>query len=714
MKMEQYMAHTNYALWEVIVNGNGEVQTTKDEAGNEVEVPPVTAHQILARTRERKAKSTLLMTISYENLARFYRIKDAKTLWAAIKTRFGEGLDKGYDRFQRLFSLLEIHRAGVSTEDANPNFLRSLPSAWSNISLIMRNKPDIDNLNINDLYNNLKVYEADIKGSAGSFLNSQNVAFVFAECTSSTNELNAAYSVSTTTGHNDLKEMDLKWQVAMLSMRVECFNCHRRGHFARDCRIAKNPGNRGRDVGNGGYKGRDNVIRPAREEDKKALKQTHQSQMPQYSQLEGKRSSVDTSEGSARASFILSLELLILSSSYLLGFHMIFVVMEMMTLTAPKTSTACVEKPKEDSMSHLIKDYTFHEDIMAKKSVLPNNVGKGTGHKKSRTVWNNVQRINHQNKFAPTTVFTRSGRIPVSAAKPKATASTCAAKPVNTAGPTQSGHPQQDLKNKGIVDSRCSRHMTWNKAYLADYKEINDKGFVAFGSSRGKITDKERKNKTLIEAAKTMLTYSLLPVTFWAEAVNTACYVLNRALVTKSHNKTLYELLNGKFEGKADEGFWLGTGPNWLFDFDSLTNSMNYIPVSAGNQTKKNAGPQDTNGNADDKAVDDKPKDDTGSKTIKKPVNKKDQAYKDELDRLMSQENKASDATNTLRKEFKQGCMDQRGATKASSTNDFNTDSNPVNVASTSRTFSAGGPSSPHPHIFIPANTLLHVDPKES
>nr|GEV11121.1 hypothetical protein [Tanacetum cinerariifolium] len=117
---------------------------------------------------------------------------------------------------------------------------------------------------------------------------------------------------------------------------------------------------------------------------------------------------------------------------------------------------------------------------MARKSMLPNNVGKG-GHRESRPVWNNVQRINHQNKFAPTAVFTRFGRIPVSAAKPKAASSTSAAKP---------GHPHQALKNKGIVDNWCSRHMTGNKAYLADYQEINDGGFVAFGSSRGKITGK--------------------------------------------------------------------------------------------------------------------------------------------------------------------------------------------------------------------------------
>ncbi|GJU88417.1 putative ribonuclease H-like domain-containing protein [Tanacetum coccineum] len=129
----------------------------------------------------------------------------------------------------------------------------------------------------------------------------------------------------------------------------------------------------------------------------------------------------------------------------------------------------------------------------------------------------------------------------------------------------------------------------------------------------------ERKNRTLIEAARTMLANSKLPTTFWAEAVNTACYVQNRVLVTKPHNKTPYELflgrkpalgfmkpfgclvtiLNtidhlGKFDGKADEGFFVGysinrSGPNWLFDIDALTKLMNYKPVVAGNQSNGNA-----------------------------------------------------------------------------------------------------------------------------
>nr|GFA99543.1 hypothetical protein [Tanacetum cinerariifolium] len=91
---------------------------------------------------------------------------------------------------------------GVSTEDANQKFLKYLPSARSNISLIISNKPCIDNLDIDDMYNNLKVYEADTKGSSRLSSNSQNVDFVSAKSTSSTNELNAAYSVSTTTCHS--------------------------------------------------------------------------------------------------------------------------------------------------------------------------------------------------------------------------------------------------------------------------------------------------------------------------------------------------------------------------------------------------------------------------------------------------------------------------------------------------------------------------------
>ncbi|GKG16590.1 hypothetical protein Tco_0361547, partial [Tanacetum coccineum] len=74
----------------------------------------------------------------------------------AFKISNSEGLEKGYDRFQQLLSQLEVQGAEVSTEDANHKFLRSLPPAWSNLAMTIRTNPEIDNLSIDDLYNDNK------------------------------------------------------------------------------------------------------------------------------------------------------------------------------------------------------------------------------------------------------------------------------------------------------------------------------------------------------------------------------------------------------------------------------------------------------------------------------------------------------------------------------------------------------------------------------
>ncbi|GKB84139.1 hypothetical protein Tco_0956411, partial [Tanacetum coccineum] len=204
------------------LNGDGLISIETDEKGVEIDSTSKDSQALLPRQRERKAKSILLLAIPDEYQLRFHGIKDAKSLWAAIKSRFGgnveskedavkllkqqfenfsvsdtEGLDKAYDRFQKPLSLLEVHGAAVSNEDANQNFVRALPSSWNNVALIMRNKAGIDDLDIYDLYNNLKVFEADIKGFSGSSSISQNVAFLFAEDTNSINEVNTANGVST-------------------------------------------------------------------------------------------------------------------------------------------------------------------------------------------------------------------------------------------------------------------------------------------------------------------------------------------------------------------------------------------------------------------------------------------------------------------------------------------------------------------------------------
>ncbi|GKB06540.1 retrovirus-related pol polyprotein from transposon TNT 1-94, partial [Tanacetum coccineum] len=119
-----------------------------------------------------------------------------------------------------------------------------------------------------------------------------------------------------------------------------------------------------------------------------------------------------------------------------------------------------------------------------------------------------------------------------------------------------------DLQDQGVIDSGCSRHMTGNMSYLTDYEEI-DGGYVAFrGNPKGgKIIGKvaEKRNRTLIEAARTMLADSKLPTTFWAKAVNTACYVQNRVCPVTILN-TIDHL--GKFNGKINEGFFVGYSLN--------------------------------------------------------------------------------------------------------------------------------------------------------
>nr|GEV99919.1 hypothetical protein [Tanacetum cinerariifolium] len=266
MKIEHYLGHTDYPIWEVIQKGNGPVQVSTDTNGQIRVLPPKTAEEILARERERKAKTTLLMAIPEDHLAKFHKITNAKEMWKAIKSRFGgndeskkmqkyilkqqfegffisnsEGLHKGYDRFQIPLSQLEIYGAGVSTEDANQKFLR--------------------------------VFESDVKGSTTLSSCTQNVAFVSSDSTNSTNEvamistrLKKFYKKTGRKLHFDAKE-----PVGFDKTKVECFNCHNTGHFTRECRSKGNLKSRRRDARNTGYKARDNEKRPTKQNEHKAM-----------------------------------------------------------------------------------------------------------------------------------------------------------------------------------------------------------------------------------------------------------------------------------------------------------------------------------------------------------------------------------------------------------------------------------------------------------
>nr|GEV46686.1 hypothetical protein [Tanacetum cinerariifolium] len=240
MRTEKYFLTIDYSLWEVILNGDSPTPIRVGKGVLQL-VAPTTAEQKLTRKNELKAR---------------------------------ESLDQIHDRLQKLIS-------------------------W-------RNKTDLEEQSLDDLFNSLKIYEVEVKSSFSVSTSTQNIAFVSSSNTNSTTEpVSAAASVSAVSAKlpvspllnvdslsnaviysffasqsfstqldnddlkqidaDDLKEMDLKWQMAMLTMRarrflqrtrrnlgangptslgfdiskVECYNCHKKGHFTRECRSSK-------------------------------------------------------------------------------------------------------------------------------------------------------------------------------------------------------------------------------------------------------------------------------------------------------------------------------------------------------------------------------------------------------------------------------------------------------------------------------------------
>ncbi|GJW01388.1 putative ribonuclease H-like domain-containing protein [Tanacetum coccineum] len=334
----------DYALWEVIENGA--TLPKKIMEGVMTEMPITTAEEKAQRRLEVKARSTLMMGIPNEHQLKFNSIKDAKKLPEAVEKRFGgnaatrktqrnllkqqyenftapssEMLDQTFDWIQKLVSQLELLDEKLSQEDVNQKLLRSLSPECNTHAVVWRNKADLDIMSMYDLYNNLKVYEPEVKGMSSSSSSTQNMAFVSSSNnnTSSTNgavnnaqAVNTAHGVSTASTQvndayftnidnlsdaivcaffasqpnspqlvhedlqqihpDDMEKMDLRWQMAMLTMKarrflkntgrkltvngneticfdkskVKCYNCHKRGHFARECKALRNQDNKNR------------------------------------------------------------------------------------------------------------------------------------------------------------------------------------------------------------------------------------------------------------------------------------------------------------------------------------------------------------------------------------------------------------------------------------------------------------------------------------
>nr|GEX09041.1 hypothetical protein [Tanacetum cinerariifolium] len=173
----------------------------------------------LDRRNEIKARGTLLMTLPKKDQLKFHSYQDVKLLMEAIENRYGgnkeskkvqrillkqqyenftasslETLDQTFDRLQKLISQLEIQGEVIQQGDMNLKLLRSLPSEWKTRALIWRNKAKLETISLDDLYNNLKIYEPKLLGSSNINQNPQNMAFVSSNSTSRTNEVDTIAS----------------------------------------------------------------------------------------------------------------------------------------------------------------------------------------------------------------------------------------------------------------------------------------------------------------------------------------------------------------------------------------------------------------------------------------------------------------------------------------------------------------------------------------
>nr|GEW93032.1 putative ribonuclease H-like domain-containing protein [Tanacetum cinerariifolium] len=565
------------------------------------------------------ARETLLMALPDKHQLKFNIHKDTKSLMEEIEKRFGrnketnkvhktllkqqyenftgsssESLDQIHDRLQRLISQMEILGESLSQEDINPKFLRSLPSEWRTHTLIWRNKADLEDQSLDDLFNNLKIYEAEVKSSSPTSHTTQNIAFVSSKNTDSTDDSvsvvlsvtaastkDSAYilpnvdnlsdvviysffssqSNSPQLDNDDLKqidadgleEMDLKWQMAMLTMRLGDFfkgECDGVGSYDWSFQADEEPTNyalmaftsSSSTSSSGSDSEKENVF----EEDIKLLKldvmlrdnalvelrKKFEAAEKERDELKHTLEKFQTSSKNLNVSVPTSL----MHDRYKSGkgYHAV-----------PLSYTRTFMPPKPDLVFHDAS--TVSETVPTVFNVEPST----TKPIKDMSQSNRMTHPHSKKHVVPTAVLTRYRLVPLNAARPVTTVvpqtnmkhqrpvkhvfnkpnlpirrpinhkpspktsnfyqkvTTVKAKQVNDVqgakgishglGPQKTltflfdvkGNPQQALKDKGVIDSGCSRHMTGNISYLFDFKEIN-RGYVAFGGNPkdGKITGK--------------------------------------------------------------------------------------------------------------------------------------------------------------------------------------------------------------------------------
>nr|GEW58421.1 ribonuclease H-like domain-containing protein [Tanacetum cinerariifolium] len=496
---------------------------------------------------------------------------------------------------------------------------------------------------------------------------------------------------------DDLEDIDLRWQMAMLTMRarkflkntrrkffmngnetirfdkskVECYNCHKRGHFIRECRAPKNQENRNRKSSKRSVPVETPTSLPLVSCDEDFLNERIVSEptvkKPVVEASEAKTSAdkpevirknfgspfikdwISDNEDEAESKPKIKKKIV------KPRFDKIEFVKSKEQVKYPRKTTV-----KQGNMSYLTDYEEIDEGCVA-----------FGGNPKGRKITSKVSRKNNMYSVDLKNIVPKGGLTFLFA---KSTSDE------SKLWYRRLGYLNFKTMNKSVkgnlVRGLPSKLFENDETCVACQKGIMRQYNVAKTPQQNGIA--KRRNRTLIEAARTMLADTKLPTTFWAEAVNTACYVQNRVLVVKPHNKTPYERFHGKtpalsfirpfgcsvtilntkdhldkFNGKADEGFFVGYslnskafrvfnsrtriveeklrskandnvgqarkekahilyylfhfrlkqlillamskigGPTWLFDIDSLTRTMNYQPVTVGNQSNLSVGFQE-------------------------------------------------------------------------------------------------------------------------
>nr|GEU47189.1 ribonuclease H-like domain-containing protein [Tanacetum cinerariifolium] len=460
MRIERYFLMTDYALWKVILNGELPPPTRSIE-GVETPYPLIIIEEKLARKNELKVRGTLLVALPNEHQLYFNSYKTTKSLMEAIEKRFGEGLDQIYDRLQKLISQLEIHRETISQEDMK--LLRSFLSEWKTHTLIWRNKPDLETLSMDDLYNNLKIYEAKVTGSSSTTQNTQNIAFVSSNNSDNTNKaVNIAHGISTAsfkTNASNLPNVDsLRYRLKVIDKNVDYESQKIPIENRKECRAFKHEDNR-------------NIEAP---------KSTAEDGRTSFA-LMAYTSSSSLSSLNSDTEFNLE--------AYKAGLESVEARLEVYK----KNETIFEDDIKSLKLDVMFRDKAITElkqkfkKAENKRDDLKLTLEKFLGSSK------NLSRLldSQQSDKSKTGLGYDSQGLDSQVESVTSVPGIAKSKVKTSETKLKNGNLQYTLKDQRIFDSGCSRHMTGNKSFLTDNQE-NDGGFVAFGGSPkgGKISRK--------------------------------------------------------------------------------------------------------------------------------------------------------------------------------------------------------------------------------